>query len=352
MPKQTADEVRNLIPSVTALANHLGISTNAIYGWIKVNRIPAKHLIRVAQFYDIDVPLHLAQSTIKHDNAAKLKPAETLPVLVEVFNGRMSPQDAADILGCHIQSVNIPLIHWGERFPLMVDTLTRLVNGEIVVGEAAEILGTTKFNVHGLRRKYGLRPERVKAKPKPVAGIHARKKKTRAAALACIEGKLNLEQAQTVTGLSWRTVHRAISDLSPDHSLIELTHWPKALRKAYSDEIDRDLPKIAPNLWKFAENHGILWKKTTKYPETPENWRSVTTKRMLIGVLLGEADLEVIAASRGADPKILESLFTSDLRPLDLTFGEVMNRPLSFQVAVAELILAIENPKRRLTHDQ
>ena len=67
---------------------------------------------------------------------------------------------------------------------------------------------------------------------------------------------------------------------------------------------------------------------------------------MMIHILLGSETLETAAERRGADPKILEALFTSDLRPLNLTWPQVAGMPVLTQIAVAELLLALEDASK------
>lgn len=346
-PTQIPDvtSVRSLVTSVTALANHLALSNNAIYRWIEVNRIPGRHIVKVAAFYDVEIPVHLSQSDKKNVNKVNEKPAETLPTVLRVFRKEIGVDEAAAILGLHPRAVQLILTHWGDQFPLLYKTLTELVEERITVGDAATILGVTKYNVHALRRKYGLRPgPKAKAPPRPIV---ARKKVANEVALACIEGKLTLEKAQERSGQSWRTIHRAIANLSPNYTLIQLTHWPKSFRRAYSEEIERELPRIVPELHDFAQKQGLFLKKWPKYPEKVSDWRSASAKRMLIAVLSGEETLESIAAKRRAEPEILAGIFTSDLRAIGLTYTGVLERPVSFQIAVAELLIAMLDRKRK-----
>jgi hypothetical protein len=77
-PPTQADlsSVRTLITSVSKLAKALRLTNNAIYRWIAVNRIPAKYLVRVANFYDVELRdlMPLTGSDISHPNIRNLKP--------------------------------------------------------------------------------------------------------------------------------------------------------------------------------------------------------------------------------------------------------------------------------------
>lgn len=347
MPKQNkadTSSVRALITSVTALATHLDLTPNAIYRWIKVNRIPGKYLLRVAAFYDIDVPLHLATSDVKNEGKPNYKPRETLPLCLEVQNGNLDLYEAAERLNIHPRAIQLILTNWGDQLQLLYDVLKQLDAKEMSLDQAAAALNVTKFNVHALRKKYGFRPEpRPKAPPR---GIIGRRQTSRQIALACIAGKLNLNEVEKECELSWRTIHRAIAKLSPEATLIELTHWPKTFREAYSLEIAENLPQISKKLYKFAEISRISMKKLPKYPSPPANWRAAGVKKMMMHVLLGDETIESLAAKRGADPHILESLFTSDLRVVGLTWPEVAGARMQTQVALAELLLALEDANK------
>lgn len=327
--------VRSLVTSVTKLSRHLDLTPNAIYRWIAVDRIPGKYLIKVANFYDVELPLHLAQSDKKNPAKINIKPKNTIEVCLKVQQGELTLEDAAKNLGVHVKVVQLIIANWGEGLQTLYTTLKALESKTMSLDEAAKTLNVSKFNIHALRRKYGFQPKRKpKAPPKPIV---ERRKTAKAMALDAIAGRVTLADVESKCNLSWRTIHRAICKLSPDYSLIELTHWPKSLREAYSSEIAHNVQKISVNLWKYVQLTGIPFKKWPKYPESPKNWRAITTKKMMIHILLGAETLESAAERRGADPKILEALFTSDLRPLNLTWPQVAGMPVLTQIAVAEL---------------
>lgn len=354
MPKPSANKpikstpdvtsVRSLVTGVTALARHVDLTPNAIYRWIAVNRIPGRYILKIAQYYDIDIPMHLAQSDEKNTNEIIRKPRDTLPTCLRVQAGEMSIEEAAAQLGLNPKSVTLILANWGEQLPLLYQTLVAVEKGELSLDQAALTLQVSKYNIHALRKKYGFQPKpRPKAAPKP---IHERRRTTRAIALEAIAGHITLAAIQDKYEVSWRTVHRAIAKLSPEYSLIELAHWPKALREAYAQEIEKNLTKLSEKLWIYAKNAQISLRKTQKYPKRPANWRAATAKTMMVHILLGLESLESVATSRGADPSILAGIFTSDLRPLDLTWPQVMEAPVLFQIALGELMMDLENARK------
>jgi hypothetical protein len=348
--QEPSGDVRGLIKSVTVLSRHLGLTPNAIYRWIKLNRIPAKQILKVSKFYDIDIPLHLVESEVKSDVRVNEKPRETLPVCIQVQNGEIDLSTAAQKLGLHERAVQLILSNWGDELPTLYRVLDESDRGVMSIGDASETLNVSKFNVHALRRKYGFRPTpRLKPAPRPIV---QRRKTTRALALAVIAGHTQLMDAEKMSGLSWRTIHRAIAKLSPDNTLTSLTHWPKALREAYAYELEHGVPQISVNLWEFMQKQGVPVKKWPKYPPKPRNWRNADARNMMIHLLLGTETMDLLAVSRRADPKVLESIFTGALKPLGLTWPQVFGLSVLQQIAVAEVLLALDyaskTPRRRM----
>ena len=117
----------------------------------------------------------------------------------------------------------------------------------------------------------------------------------------------------------------------------DLAHWPDIFREAYALELDKNSTKYAEKWVKFAEEQRLILRKTAKYQNTPENWAEVPLKRLLVGVLRGEVTLQEVADAKGGDAEAFAGLFTSDLRPLGLTFEEAMGMSITHQVALAEV---------------
>jgi len=105
--------------------------------------------------------------------------------------------------------------------------------------------------------------------------------------------------------------------------------------------------KYAEAWLQFAESHKLFMPRTCFYPDTPETWRGQPLRRLLVGLLLGEDTLENVAKSRGVDASILRNLFTGDLQPLALTYEQVIEMNMAHQTALAELLLATMNRKRK-----
>ena len=94
--KPDLSSVRSLITSVGELAKHVNLTTNGIYRWIQVNRIPSAHIIKVANFYDVELRdlLPLTGSEQSNSVAVRVKPRSALKFMLEVYRGNMSLKDA------------------------------------------------------------------------------------------------------------------------------------------------------------------------------------------------------------------------------------------------------------------
>lgn len=340
--------VRTLVKSATKLANHLGLSVNGIYRMIKVNRIPGQHIIKVANFYDVEVKdlLHLTGSDLENEANVKLKSRETLPTLLKVYKGELTLDQASRQLEQNIVALKLIMTHWGDELPTLYKILESLDKKEMSLDQACGILKVAKYTLHGIRRKYGYAPGKlVSTKPKPTIGF--RRERNKIYAMQVISGKMSCTAAAQASGVSERTLFRYIDQIC-DVKLNDLAHWPKSFRVAKAKEIEGDLPKFAQKWMEMAQKQRLILKKIPKFPQTPENWRDQPLKRMLLGVLLGEGSLEEISASRGADPTILAGLFTSDLRSADLTYDQLMGLPIEHQIAFAEYLLAVMDRKRSI----
>lgn len=348
--KETPDltSVRTLVTSATTLARHLKLTPNAVYRWIRVNRIPGNYIIKVANFYDVEIRdlLPLTGSDKNNEVRLSLKPRTTLETLMRVFRGEISLAEAVTITRQSKISLKLILTHWGDELPTLYTTLEQLDQRRIDLDEACRRLNVAKYTMHGIRRKYGYAPGPVK-RIRPVPTLPARRDKCREIAIACIAGKISVHDAAHQNKLSERTIFRAIDRIS-HLKMMDLALWPVVYREAYAAEIEHNLPKFAEKWLQFGREKRLFVDKSPKYPKTPENWRLAPLKRMLAGYLLGEASLEEIAASKGADPEILVQLFTGDLRSIDLTFEQVQGMSLQHQLALADLLLAMLDRKRKV----
>ena len=346
--------VRTLITSVTKLAKHLEITSGSVYQWIKVNRIPGAHVIKVANFYDVEVRdlLPLTGSDKTHGHRVNKKPRTILPALLEVYRGSKTLDEACAETGVSLRSATLVMVNWGDELPTLYTTLEQLDQGRISLDQAAQRLKISKITLHGLRSKYGYAPgakqpgEKAQALQKRREARDVLENKMREQAFRAISGDVTAVEAAKAAGVAYRTMFRTIEAVSP-RKLNELSAWPKAFRKAYACELSGNAPSLVESWLKFAADHRLLLKNMPRNPSAPKSWAGVTVKRMLVGVLLGEVSVEDIAAAREVPASTVRSAFTSDLMTLNLTFDVVMNLPYEHQIALAELLMAVVDRKRK-----
>ena len=339
--------VRTLITSVTKLAKALECSVYAVYQWIKLNRIPGKRIVKIANYYNVDLSemLHLTGSDASRTTRALTKPKNTLATLIEVYRGAKTLEDACSELGIPLISGRLIMTHWRDELPTLFTTLTQLDEKRISLETAMQRLGVTKYTLHGIRAKYGFAPGRVK-RTRPVSQIKDRTEAQDRAALRVIAGLMTTKEAMAATESSYRSIFRFVERLT-DVGLHDLTAWPLSFRAAFAVEIEKKTQSYVRKWLKFATEQRLFLKKSTKYPKTPASWESLPLKRLLVGVLLGEATISEVAASRGADENVLRGLFTSDMRSIGLTYDEVEAMSIQHQTALAELLLSVMDRRRR-----
>ena len=252
------------------------------------------------------------------------------------------------------------MTHWGDELPTLYTTLTQLDEKRISLETAMQRLGVTKYTLHGIRAKYGFAPGKLQ-RTRPVSQIRERTEAQDQVAFRVIAGLMSTKEAMEATKSSYRSVFRFIERVS-DVKLNDLAAWPLSFRAAFAVELERERdyrpedgekPTRFVQKWlKFATDQRLFLNKTTKYPKTPDSRKSLPLKRLLVAVLLGEATISEVAASRGADEGILRGLFTSDLRVLDLTFEEVEAMSIQHQTALAELILSVMDRRRKFVEKE
>ena len=357
--KPDLTSVRSLIPSTLKLARHLGLSDQAIWRWIRVNRIPGAHIVKVANFYDVEVRdlIHLTGSELSNASPINVKPKNTLQVLLEVYRGKMTLEDACVDLGITTKAGKMILTLWGDELPTLYTTLTQLDEGRITNEDALQRLNITVNTLNGLRKKYGFAPRDQVAYKEKLARTRkekAEREEAQAAedarckevVLQVVSGKIKGVEAQKLLRKSYRTVWRLFDDICP-YGMQTISKWPKSFRQALAIEIERNLPHIAAKWLDFIENERIFVTDHVKYPKTPDNWRNQNLKRCLIGVLLGEVTFDELSAARDMDGDLLRSLFTSDLVPLGVTFDQVQALPVAHQTVLAEILIGVMDRRRK-----
>lgn len=340
--------VRSLITSATRAARACGISTTAVYRWIKVNRIPGRYLTKIANLYDVELMdlLPLTGSDKSYVPPVVLKPRNTLDVLMDVYNKKIDVQQASTHLGVSTKSLNSVLFNWGDKLPVLHAVLTQLSNGQISLDQACNLLGVAKYTLHGIRRKYGFAPG-IKRVAKPESKLKIRKDCVMDGIHAVLRGEMTAKELAAHCNVSYRTVFRYIDKIEPGLDLNEITNWPQVFRFAYASEIIDGWKRYVRDWLKFGAGHALYLPKRRAALSTPAVWSGLPVKRLMVGVLLDEASLDAVAASRKADPDILRAIFSQDLQPLGMDWAEVESMGVLHQQALAELLIAVMDRRRR-----
>ena len=325
--------LRQLIKNQAALARDVGVSVQTVRIWLELNAIPPRRIIDVANALGVELTklLPFAQKAYK---PVSTKP-KTLDDLRLILEGSHDPDDpsAQRIKGA-----------WGERLPLLYTTLVKLQSKVITATEAAEILGITKGAVHNLRKRYGVAPGKLKAAKHPEGRYKLGAKEARKLTLDVIAGRTSARSAAQGANISLRTLHRHIEDVLRPLYLNEISHWGKNFRLALAYEIEKNLPRHSLMWRKWAEERHLLLKKAPSWPKSPENWREVPIRRVIIAILTGEHTVTELAAMRGGAANILMEHVGRELRQMGMP---ALSLTSHHQAAAAEIILARESHIRK-----
>jgi transcriptional regulator with XRE-family HTH domain len=325
--------LRDLVKNQAALARDVGVSVQTVRNWMELNAIPPRRIIEVANALDVELTelLPFAQKAYK---PVSTKP-KTLDDLRLILEGKIDPDDpsAQRIKGT-----------WGDRLPLLHTILVKLQGKAITVTEAAETLGITKGAVHNIRKRYGTAPGPIKGARRPEGRYALTAKEARKLTLDVIAGRKTARSAANGAKISLRTLHRHIEDVLRPLYLNEISHWSKNFRLALAYEIEKNLPKHSEVWRKWAENRQLLLKKAPVWPKSPQNWREVSIRRVIIAVLTGEYTVTELAAMRGGEAHILVEHVERELRQMGMP---ALSLTIHHQAAAAEIILARESHFRK-----
>lgn len=325
--------LRDLVKNQAALARDVGVSVQTVRNWLELNAIPPRRIIPVANALDVEITtlLPFAQKTYK----PVLTKAKTLGDLKAVLEGRYDPADkSAD----RIKGT------WGDRLPILYETLVRLQAKEITIREAAETLGITKSAIHNIRKRYGTAPGSLKAAKKTEGRYALTAKEARKLALDVVAGQKTARSAAHGAKISLRTLHRHIEDVLRPLYLNEISHWSKNFRLALAYEIEKNLPKHSLEWRKWAEERHLLLKNHQPGQGLPKNWREASIRRVIVAILSGEHTDTNLAAMRGGEPHILMEHVERELRQMGMP---ALSLTIYHQAAAAEIILARESHFRK-----
>ena len=320
---------------ITFVAREMGVSQSVVRTWLEADRVPWAHISKLSRVIDEDINLLLPiGGTVTVKTRRLKKTPEALDTLERAFRGE--PYEIKPPLTAH--SLKKTLETYGDRVPLVVETLKQLINNEITVGEAAERLKLKKVSVHSLRARYGGAPGPIKKVEKPIGRYKQNAIKHREVSLKVISGQLGLMEAAEKHGIALRTLSRYVQDDLDGVQLRTLASWPLDFRIALAHEIEHELPKITVQWAQKCKTPGWKFGKNLMPLPPVTNWREATVKRMLIAVLTGELSVNDLAALRGGEPTALHKLFDMELKHLDLTLSKVLSMSIWHQVCVADML--------------
>lgn len=332
--------LRDLIPNIAETARTLGLSYKTVFTWVKNNKVPPRRVIPLANALDVELFTLMQFAERAPSNAQTLiKASSELEEINSHYLNGTTPES---------NSHRAVLTAWGDRWPLLYQTLHRLTAREITAAQAAKILEITPTAIHNIRRRYGLNPGRTAPKIQTKRAPRAKPKKkdlNLEHALDAIAGRVTAKEAAERATASLRSMHRYIAGLIEPRTLNELSHWSPNFRVAFTLEVTGKSPKVVEKWRKVAENRGLLLKKRPIPPKPVENWRGAPLWRLTVAALTGEADIPVIAASRGGSAPVIDGLVTKYLHDLDL---ECRNLSVHHQAAAAEIIVAMQSHYRSI----
>lgn len=337
-PTPTKDRrraLRDLIKKPAQVARTLNVSETTVRTWIELNAIPPRRVIAVANALDMELP-HLMWFAQKATKPVKIlrKTPDDLEALLAAYEGRPY------VSGLPEASVRMTLARWGERFPLLYQTLMALDRGETTMSEAAKALGITKSALSNIRSRYGMAPGAVKAAPKPVSTREIVGKAIQTLIYDVIAGRKTAREAAQSSGGSLRTFHRHLESVLRPQTLNEISHWSPAFRYALAHEVASGGERHTVKWRKWCEERNLLLKKKVKYPQGSPNWRNEPMKRLLVAYLTGEMTLEELAAARGGEASVIRGAFKKELEAMGMP---AMELSIHHQAAVAEVVLARES---------
>ncbi len=314
MSKGKQVRLRDLIKKigVSKVAKRMKLSHQSVKAWVALERVPQRKVLKLAEVID-EHPL-LIQSMvgpITYKARRGKKSPESPDIILAAYKGEpyeLKPPMTSRVLR-HI------LATYGDRVPLFVETMKKLMSKEISNHEAAEAPGISVAALYGVRNRYGLPASAYREiKPElPLGPYKMNALKIPGYIKPVIEGVMSKTSAVQKYGVADRTFSRYLANALGGFTLKQLSHWPQSFRMAFAYEIDKNLPRLVPHWVKLVEKYGWNASKADEPLAPVDNWRLVTTKRMLLCVLNGELDVKELADLRGSEPVILHKLFDMEL---------------------------------------
>lgn len=326
--------LKDLIPNISKVAREVGVSATTVRNWMELNAIPPKRVIAVANALDVEIPelLEFAKRATKPPQIVQ-KTENDIDTLLAAYEGRPYTSNLSP------RSIRNVLERWGQRLPLLCQTLKDLRDRKISVQEASDRLQITKSAVNNLRVRYGIAPGRRKADPKPLGPTKRTAKIAVKHCLDVIAGRKTARKASLDSGIPLRTLHRHIEPLLDGLSLNEISHWSPSFRLALAWETEKKHVRETVRWRKWAQDRGIVLSRKQTWPNPPKSWREAPMRRLLACWLAEELSLEELAVARGGEPSVLEGLFKAELDRMGMN---PLGLSIHHRTAVAEIVLAFQ----------
>ena len=300
----------DIIPNKAQLARDMGVTSHSVYRWVKNGAIPPKHLIRVANALDVELPVLLpfAQRTYERTRI-KPKGLSDLDVLEAAYEGRpyTLPEHMTE------RSLRITLGHWKERLPLMVTTLREVAAATLTRNQAAQQLGVSPTTMKGLALRYAASHPQAKPKPKPKGRVSRNRDLAPSAVSDVISGRTSVTRAAEAHEMNLRTLHRHIAAVLRPQTVNEISAWSRAFRATLAWEIEHNHTRLSVEWREMAEKERLLLPKRPKFPKFPQNLRETSVKQLILHWLLDEISVDELTRLRGGSDEVWAKLFSTEL---------------------------------------
>ena len=329
-----ADLIRKY--GMSKLAKKMGVSAVSVSTWVKLDTVSQRKALSVAVALDQD-PMFV-QSFVKpitYETKRIVKDPSAYDTILNAYYGK--PYEIKPPLT--ERSLLQILNKWGDKVPLLIESLLKITKNEIKAKDLAQTLNMGVQEAYDLMKRYGVPASKYRVKVKKDIGPYIRIRKTIPKYIkAVIEGTMTRKKAIEEANVSPSTFHRHLSSALNGFTLYNLMSWPGSFRFAYAHEIDKDLPRLVPHWVKMCQQNG--WTRIEDFQGlgTIDNWRLVTTRRLLMAVLFGEISVNELAQLRDTEPAILHKLFDRELAHLGLTSKQAFNMSIWHQYAIMDML--------------
>ena len=320
------------------LAEDLGLNPKTIGQWVKLDRIPARHLLKVCHLSDTE-PLALISYIERRKKPwvfkSATRKANTLDTLVRLQNNEITEGKAFLETRMSPRVIRQTLTLWGSRLALLRDTLHSTLPDTI----KAARLGISGRQLRRLKATYLPAPDRESLPYRAARkAAKARWKAYRHLATQVVRGDVTRQEAAAAAERSTRQMDRWIEKALRDQFgllLREILPLPKSFRYALAEEIDHDHAEVIQPLIEYWRTQGMVAKA---WPDPVAAWGRTPIKRCLIWLLTGEVSMQALCDERNTDKGRLIPLLTGNLVFLGVSFEQAASWSIHHQEALAMIL--------------